>query len=69
MASMQELTRYLKGRHKCTRKDLIHLSGLLFRIQAGSDRSRVVTIPQTLKELVPADQIKIMTPDEWKKVK
>lgn len=47
---------------------MIHLGGLLFRIQVESDRSGTVTIPQTLKELVPADRIDIMTPDKWKKV-
>lgn len=67
--SMQELPKYLKGRHNCTREDMIHLGGLLFRIQVDSDRSQSVTIPQILKELVPADQINIMTPDDWKKVK
>lgn len=67
--SMQEVTKYLKGRHNCTREDMIYLGGLLFRIQADSDRSQFVKIPQMLKELVPADRINSMTPDNWKKVK
>lgn len=66
---MQELPKYLKGRHKCTREDVIHLGGLLFRIRVDSDRSRPVSIPQMLKELVPADQINIMTPADWEEVK
>lgn len=66
---MQEVPKYLKGRHRCSREDLIHLGGLLYRILVDSDRSRIVTIPQMLKDLVPADQINIMTPDDWTKVK
>lgn len=68
-ASPQEVPKYLKGRHNCTREDLIHLGGLLFRIQVDSDKSRFVAIPTMLKDLVPADQINIMTPEDWKKVK
>lgn len=68
-SSMQEVPKYLKGRHNCTREDMIHLGGLLYRIQVDVDRSPILTVPQMLKELVPADQINIMTPDNWKKVK
>lgn len=68
-ASVQEVPKYLKGRHNCTREDMIHLGGLLFRIQVDSDKSRFVAIPKMLKDLVPADQINIMTPEDWKKVK
>lgn len=66
---MQEVPKYLKGRYNCTKEDMIHLGGLLFRIQVDSDRSRFVAIPQMLKELVPADQVAIMTPEQWKEVK
>ncbi|CAF97644.1 unnamed protein product, partial [Tetraodon nigroviridis] len=65
--SVQELPKYLKGRHNCTREDMIHLGGLLFRIQVGSDGSRSGAIPQMLKELIPVDQINIMSPGDWKK--
>lgn len=47
---------------------MIHLGGLLFRAEVDSDRSQFVMIPRMLKELVPADQIKLMSPEEWKKV-
>lgn len=63
------MPKYLKGRHACTREDMIHLGGLLFRIQVDSDKSKFVAIPNMLKDLVPADQINLMTPEEWKKVK
>ncbi|TNM98025.1 hypothetical protein fugu_014271 [Takifugu bimaculatus] len=63
----QEVPKYLKGRHNCTREDMIHLGGLLFRIQVDSDKSQFVAIPKMLKDLVPADQINLMTPEDWKK--
>lgn len=45
------------------------LGGLLFRALVDSDRTRFNEIPKLLADLVPADQIKIMTADDWKTVK
>lgn len=47
---------------------MIKLAGLLFRVQVDTDKSQFVMIPRMLKDLVPADQHTIMTPDDWKKV-
>lgn len=66
---MQEVPKYLKGYHNCTKEDMVHLGGLLFRVQVDSDKSGAVPIPQILKKLVPADQINIMTPQDWERVK
>ncbi|XP_070700920.1 unconventional myosin-VIIb-like [Pempheris klunzingeri] len=63
----QELPKYLRGYHNCTKEDMTNLGGLLFRAQVDSDRSQFVMIPKMLKDLVPADQINIMSPEEWKK--
>uniref|UniRef100_A0AAQ4QYX6 Myosin VIIBb n=1 Tax=Gasterosteus aculeatus aculeatus TaxID=481459 RepID=A0AAQ4QYX6_GASAC len=63
----QELPRYLRGYHNCTKEDMTNLGGLLFRVEVDSDRSQFVMIPRMLRELVPADQLKIMSPEEWKK--
>ncbi|TMS09553.1 hypothetical protein E3U43_002212 [Larimichthys crocea] len=63
----QELPKYLRGYHNCTKEDMINLGGLLFRVEVDSDRSQFVMIPKMLRELIPADEIKIMSPDEWKK--
>uniref|UniRef100_A0A8D3D1Y2 Myosin VIIBb n=1 Tax=Scophthalmus maximus TaxID=52904 RepID=A0A8D3D1Y2_SCOMX len=63
----QEMPKYLRGYHSCTREDMISLGGLLFRSKVDSDRSQFVMIPKMLKDLVPADQIKIMSPEDWKK--
>ncbi|XP_038134791.1 unconventional myosin-VIIa-like [Cyprinodon tularosa] len=63
----QEVPRYLRGFHQCSKEDMINLGGLLFRVAVDSDRSQFVMIPRMLGELVPSDQQKIMSPDEWKK--
>ncbi|XP_071348422.1 unconventional myosin-VIIa-like isoform X2 [Trachinotus anak] len=63
----QELPKYLRGYHSCTKEDMINLGGLLFRCHVDSDRSQFVMIPKMLRELVPADKIKIMSSEEWKK--
>lgn len=63
----QELPKYLRGYHNVSKEDMIKLGGLLFRVAVDSDRSQFVMIPKMLNELVPADQLKIMTPEEWKK--
>lgn len=48
---------------------MTNLGGLIFRVEVDSDRSQFVMIPRMLTQLVPADQINIMSPEEWKKVK
>ncbi|TNN54021.1 Unconventional myosin-VIIb [Liparis tanakae] len=63
----QELPRYLRGYHKCTKEEMADLGGLLFRVQVDSDRSQFVMIPRMLRELVPADQLKSISSEEWKK--
>lgn len=65
----QELSKYLRGYHNCTKLDMTDLGGLLFRALVDSDRTRFDEIPKLLGDLVPADQIKIMTADDWKTVK
>uniref|UniRef100_A0A665UHB9 Myosin VIIBb n=1 Tax=Echeneis naucrates TaxID=173247 RepID=A0A665UHB9_ECHNA len=64
----QECPKYLRGYHNCTREDMINLGGLLLRCKIDSDRSQFVMIPRMLRELVPADKIKIMSSEEWKKL-
>ncbi|XP_034087946.1 unconventional myosin-VIIb-like [Gymnodraco acuticeps] len=63
----QELPRYLRGYHNCTKENMTNIGGLLFRAEVDSDRSQFVMIPRMLRELVPADQIDLMSPEEWKK--
>jgi len=47
---------------------MISLAGLLLRTQIDTNKSQFVMIPKMLKDLVPADQQKIMNPEDWKKV-
>uniref|UniRef100_A0A8C7UL55 Myosin VIIBb n=1 Tax=Oncorhynchus mykiss TaxID=8022 RepID=A0A8C7UL55_ONCMY len=63
----QELPKYLRGYHKCTKEEMTSLAGLLFRVKVDTDRSQFVMIPRMLKELVPADEMKTMSPEDWKK--
>ncbi|MEQ2316722.1 hypothetical protein AMECASPLE_035479, partial [Ameca splendens] len=63
----QEVPRYLRGYHSCTKEDMFNLGGLLFRVAVDSDRSQFVMIPRMLNELIPADQIGLISPEDWKK--
>ncbi|KAF7663113.1 hypothetical protein LDENG_00218180 [Lucifuga dentata] len=63
----QELPKYLRGYHVCTREEMINIAALLFRIKVNNDKTQFVMIPKMLKELVPADQLKAMSENEWKK--
>lgn len=63
----QELPKYLRGYHSVSKEDTISLAGLLFRTQVDTDRSQFIMIPKMLKDLVPADQQKIMSAEDWKK--
>ncbi|XP_035276926.1 unconventional myosin-VIIb-like [Anguilla anguilla] len=63
----QELPKYLRGYHKCTKEDMFNLGGLLFRTKVDTDRSEFIMIPRMLKDLVPSDQLNAASPEEWKK--
>ncbi|XP_029684521.1 unconventional myosin-VIIb [Takifugu rubripes] len=64
----QELPKYLRGYHSCTREEMVHIAALLFRIKANSDKNQFVMIPKMLKELVPLDQLKSVSENDWKKL-
>ncbi|KAJ8418640.1 hypothetical protein AAFF_G00001390 [Aldrovandia affinis] len=63
----QELPKYLRGYHKCTKEDMVNIAALLFRVKVDNDKTQFVMIPKMLKELVPNDQLKALSSDEWKK--
>lgn len=65
----QELPKYLRGYHNVTKADMVNIAALLFRIKVGNDNSQFVMIPRMLKELVPADQLKATSENEWRKVR
>ncbi|KAG8514234.1 Unconventional myosin-VIIb, partial [Galemys pyrenaicus] len=63
----QELPKYLRGFHKCSREDAVHLAGLIYKARYDSDRSHLASIPKILRELVPENLTRLMSSEEWKK--
>ncbi|RXN19441.1 unconventional myosin-VIIb [Labeo rohita] len=63
----KELPKYLRGYHVCSKQDMVALGALLFRVKVDNDKTQFTQIPRMLKELVPNDQLKVMSTDEWKK--
>ncbi|XP_011361982.1 unconventional myosin-VIIb [Pteropus vampyrus] len=63
----QELPKYLRGFHKCSREDAVHLAGLIFKAQFDNDQSQLASIPKILRELVPENLTRLMSSEEWKK--
>lgn len=64
----QELPKYLRGFHKCSQEDAVHLAGLIYKAQFGDDRSQLASMPKVLRELVPENLTRLMSSEEWKKV-
>ncbi|XP_051255547.1 myosin VIIAa [Dicentrarchus labrax] len=63
----QELPKYLRGYHKCSREEVFQLAALIYRVKFEDDKSHFTTIPKMLRELVPQDLIRQMSPDDWKR--
>ncbi|XP_035522680.1 unconventional myosin-VIIa [Morone saxatilis] len=63
----QELPKYLRGYHKCPREEVHQLAALIYRVKFEDDKSHFHNITKVLKELVPQDQIRHLSPDDWKR--
>uniref|UniRef100_A0A8C3SPI3 Myosin VIIA n=1 Tax=Chelydra serpentina TaxID=8475 RepID=A0A8C3SPI3_CHESE len=63
----QELPKYLRGYHKCTREEVLQLAALIYRVKFEDDKSYFPSIPKLLKELVPQDLLRQLSPDDWKR--
>ncbi|XP_023197958.1 unconventional myosin-VIIa-like isoform X2 [Xiphophorus maculatus] len=63
----QELPKYLRGYHKCSREEVHQLAALIYRVKFEEDKSHFQNIPKILKDLVPQDQIRLLSPDDWKR--
>ncbi|ELK26098.1 Myosin-VIIb [Myotis davidii] len=63
----QELPKYLRGFHKCSREDAVQLAGLICKAQFDSDPAQLASIPKVLGELVPENLTRLMSPEEWRK--
>ncbi|XP_074073046.1 unconventional myosin-VIIa isoform X2 [Macrotis lagotis] len=63
----QELPKYLRGYHKSTREEVLQLGALIYRVKFEDDKSYFPSIPKMLRELVPQDLIRQISPDDWKR--
>ncbi|XP_072118705.1 myosin VIIAa isoform X1 [Mobula birostris] len=63
----QELPKYLRGYHKCSRDEVLQLAALIYQVKFEDDKSQFPSIPKMLKELVPQDVIRQLSPDDWKR--
>ncbi|KAM8835793.1 unconventional myosin-VIIa isoform 1-T1 [Synchiropus picturatus] len=63
----QELPKYLRGYHKCSREEVYQLGALIYRVKFEEDKSHFQNIPKILKDLVPQDQMRHLAPDDWKR--
>uniref|UniRef100_A0A4W3IKE1 Myosin VIIBb n=1 Tax=Callorhinchus milii TaxID=7868 RepID=A0A4W3IKE1_CALMI len=63
----QELPKYLRGYHQCTKEDAVQMGAFLYKAKFDNDRFQFVNIPKMLKELVPEDMVRAMSAEEWKK--
>ncbi|KAI1242110.1 Unconventional myosin-VIIa [Lamprotornis superbus] len=61
------LPKYLRGYHKCSREEVLQLAALIYRVKFEDDKSYFPSIPKLLKELVPQDLIRQLSPDDWKR--
>ncbi|XP_032879347.1 unconventional myosin-VIIa [Amblyraja radiata] len=63
----QELPKYLRGYHKCSRDEVLQLAALIYQVKFEDDKSQFPNIPKMLKELVPQDVVRQLSPDDWKR--
>uniref|UniRef100_A0A8B9V665 Myosin VIIB n=1 Tax=Anas zonorhyncha TaxID=75864 RepID=A0A8B9V665_9AVES len=63
----QELPKYLRGYHKCSKDEAVQLAGLIYKVRFNNDRTQLAVIPKILKELVPENLLRAISTDEWKK--
>lgn len=64
----QELPKYLRGFHKCTKSDAAKLAALVYRAKFDDDLTSLKQISTAnLKEYVPQDIVGTQSLTEWKK--
>lgn len=47
---------------------MFQLAALIYRVKFEDDKSYFPSIPKILKELIPQDLIRQLSPDDWKRV-
>lgn len=64
----QEVPKYLKGYHKCTKQDAVKLAAHILRAKFENNTTEAQTFLQRgLKEIIPVDVIKAASTSDWKK--
>ncbi|XP_034827746.1 myosin-VIIa isoform X2 [Maniola hyperantus] len=63
----QELPKLLRGYHRCGREEAARLAALAYRARFGDNKQELQAIPQMIRELVPADLIKLQSSADWKR--
>lgn len=64
----QELPKYIKGYHKCTKQEAVKLGALILRAKFGTDSFTVRnSISSVIKDIIPVDLIKAQGVSDWKK--
>lgn len=63
----QELPKYLRGFHKCSKEDAIKLGALILRTRVDTQAEAQNFVQNAVKEIVPHDLLRAATTSEWKK--
>ncbi|XP_037126025.1 unconventional myosin-VIIa-like isoform X1 [Syngnathus acus] len=63
----QELPKYLRGYHKCSQEEVHQLAALIYRVKFDDDESHFHNMAKILKDLVPQDQSRHLSADDWKR--
>lgn len=63
----QELPKFLRGYHNCSKQDAVKLAALIYRSKYGDVKDELTEVPRKLKEYVPADLAHVYSPNDWKK--
>lgn len=62
----QELPKYLRGYHKCTKQDAVKLAALILRAKYMKENA-LIGLSSVLKDLIPVDLVKAQGSSDWKK--
>ncbi|XP_057328761.1 myosin-VIIa-like [Microplitis mediator] len=63
----QELPKYLRGYHKCSKQDAVKLGALIYRSKYGNNKNEMSELSNKISEYVPADLLHVYSKSDWKK--